>query len=217
MFKVKFKVEEEYRPMTYPQVEQNRYIVSNYGNIIDITLGRQKTLFYSEKGYRTCELSLSVYKKRRFRKLFVHRLVAWAFIDGYDPSVRRIWVNHKDGTKSNNYFKNLEWSTIRENAIHARTLSGKNFKNPPIMKGETNPASIWTRSQANLVYRMIRKGMGNIEIMKELGYSCLKDNKSLYDLVRDIRRKRIWGELRGKWDNRIKFNDYRRRRGALVE
>ena len=46
----------------------------------------------------------------------VHRLVAAAFLK---PDEGRPWVNHINGRKSDNRLVNLEWTTARENALHA--------------------------------------------------------------------------------------------------
>lgn len=48
--------------------------------------------------------------------VFVHRLVARAFCEGYEDSLQ---VNHKDGDKLNNNADNLEWVTHSENVKHA--------------------------------------------------------------------------------------------------
>jgi len=48
--------------------------------------------------------------------VFVHRLVARAFCEGYESNLQ---VNHKDGDKLNNDASNLEWVTISENVKHA--------------------------------------------------------------------------------------------------
>ena len=46
----------------------------------------------------------------------VHRLVAAAFLD---PDEDRPWVNHINGVKNDNRITNLEWTTARENVLHA--------------------------------------------------------------------------------------------------
>lgn len=51
------------------------------------------------------------------RSTYVHRLVADAFVVG--RTIERYCVNHIDGNKKNNNFKNLEWVTKKENSIHA--------------------------------------------------------------------------------------------------
>lgn len=49
------------------------------------------------------------------RTLYVHRLVATAFIDKPEGKEE---VNHLDGDKTNNCVSNLEWATRRENQVH---------------------------------------------------------------------------------------------------
>lgn len=66
------------------------------------------------KGYTYVVLS----HNRTFR---VHRLVAKAFIPNPNNKPQ---VNHKDGIKSNNRVKNLEWSTNGENQTHRHAVLG---------------------------------------------------------------------------------------------
>lgn len=63
---------------------------------------------------------------------FIHVLVAEHFV-GERPSANHR-VNHKDGRKWNNYYKNLEWLTQSENLKHAYDTG---LRRKPI--GENNP------------------------------------------------------------------------------
>lgn len=54
----------------------------------------------------------------------VHRLVAMTFIG---PIAKGMWVNHKDGVRSNNTLENLEITTPSENHLHARDVLKRKY------------------------------------------------------------------------------------------
>ena len=63
---------------------------------------------------------------------YLHRLIARQYIDKpqhLQNYTGELWVNHKDGNKTNNCIDNLEWTTISENIQHAfKVLKRKTYK-----------------------------------------------------------------------------------------
>lgn len=116
------------------------YKVSNMGNVCSVNreyinkAGRKhkvKSKLLSKQkmtiGYYKVDLSVN---GNRF-SISIHRLVAQAFIS--NPK-NKPTVNHKDGIKTNNYYKNLEWATYSENNKHAHETGLKQ----PTWKGKFN-------------------------------------------------------------------------------
>jgi hypothetical protein len=91
---------------------EGRYQVSNMGRVKN-----SRGLFLrgqiTNSGYRVHQLAANGTRT----VALAHRLVAFAFVDGYAPGTE---VNHLDGDKQNNNAVNLEWATRRENMQHAK-------------------------------------------------------------------------------------------------
>jgi hypothetical protein len=97
------------------------YQVSNLGRVKSllfhnnvVTKKREKILAQriSNSGY----LMVGLNKNSKGKKLYVHRLVAEAFVE--NPLCKKE-VNHKDGNKLNNNANNLEFCTPSENIKHS--------------------------------------------------------------------------------------------------
>ena len=87
-------------------------------------IGKELSLKRRKDGYYTACLC----KNSNEKNLFVHRLVALAFIPLVDG---KEFVNHKNGLKYDNCVENLEWCNFSENNKHAHEI-GLNYS----MKGE---------------------------------------------------------------------------------
>lgn len=67
-------------------------------------------------------LQVNLKREGGSKMIFVHRLVALAFIDNPESKPQ---INHIDGDANNNCVENLEWCTNSENALHATRVLGK--------------------------------------------------------------------------------------------
>lgn len=107
------------------------YEVSNFGRVKSLKrsiprkngrmLNIKERIFNSvidEHGY----FKVQLWKNNKPLSIRVHRLVARCFVGNYSPDLE---VNHVDGNKLNNYYKNLEWCTVSHNQSEAVRLGLK--------------------------------------------------------------------------------------------
>lgn len=87
---------------------ENKYQVSNIGNIRNIKTGK----YLKVQTYKTGYCYIDLYNNGQPKKYLIHRLVAQAFI----PNPYNLpYVNHKDCNPLNNNANNLEWCTQQYN------------------------------------------------------------------------------------------------------
>lgn len=114
------------------------YEVSNFGRVKSFKYGREtlRKPFLRKDGY----FELGLCKNGKKKNFLVHRIELEAF-QGLSGDPAQIFVNHKDGVKSNNILSNLEWSTPGENTRHA-WKSGLSENVRLAAKKQTNNAKI---------------------------------------------------------------------------
>ena len=105
----------------------DRYQISNFGRIKSkdksisdtakrIYLHKGRILKQTQWGNKDNYFLINLKKDNRTICFYVHRLVGLYFIDNKD---NKPLINHKDGNKLNNHYKNLEWATYSDNLKHA--------------------------------------------------------------------------------------------------
>ena len=132
------------------------YEVSSFGRVRSWKVGngsgfkranpRYMSLIKDKDGYLIIGLSNS----NGAKLLKAHRLVAIAFIENPENKEQ---VNHDNGIKIDNFYKNLEWATNLENQRHAYA-NGLNQGS----KGEKNYQAKFTNGTATLVRDLVRDG-----------------------------------------------------------
>lgn len=101
------------------------YEVSNMGNVrstdrlVNCSRGNGKRLWKGKELKQTVAATrgynqISLSKEGVTYKVYVHTLVAKAWLNGENET-----VNHKDGNKQNNKASNLEWCSYSDNSKHA--------------------------------------------------------------------------------------------------
>jgi len=93
------------------------YEVSNLGRV------RRKPMVMKPGSIPSGHLTVALCKgKGKPKSMYVHRLVALAFLD--NPEAKPL-VNHKNGNPKDNHLTNLEWSTYSENNKHGYQNNGR--------------------------------------------------------------------------------------------
>lgn len=126
------------------------YQVSSLGRVRSCTRGTILNTRLNPLGYFQARMRAG--KNGKDGWMYVHRLVAMAFVPGQSESARL--VNHKDHNRQNNVASNLEWVTHTQN------------------RAERLPCCIRvTKELARSMVEMCASGMSRIDIAKATGVS----------------------------------------------
>jgi len=93
------------------------YMVSNLGRVTDMK-GNIKVL-QKHKCKKDYYYRITLYNNGVKKKEYVHRMVGFLFVDGYDNSIKRTEINHLNKDTLNNIVENLQWVTHSENVLHS--------------------------------------------------------------------------------------------------
>lgn len=169
---------------------EGRYQVSSLGNIKSLdrnVFNKGSNLNGQRKGV-TLKLGMNgagylfvnFWMEGRNKSFRVHRLVAYAFCNGYEKGLH---VNHKDGNKLNNNCLNLEWCTPSHNIKHA-IITGLN----PRGKGDKS----YHRIVSEVDVLKMRADYSNGVTQKEIASNYPQISAGT---VKNILAKRTWKHL----------------------
>ena len=166
-----------FKPLNAFGINPSNYLISNYGHIYSIRSDKILKSQLSTAGYyyTACGANTRIYN---------HRAVAGVYVNGYNNNSN--CVNHKNGDKLDNYYKNLEWVTKAENNTHAYATGLNNYI------GENCKDSKLTNDQVRYICKLMESGYDNNSIVRMLG---LEENSNNYEIIRSIRKGYAWRSI----------------------
>lgn len=163
---------------------EGRYEVSSDGRLRSHVVGihiKPLTVRTEKRGYRFILLHL---RGGPQKGCWVHRLVAQVFVPN---PLNLAEVNHIDGNKANNDFRNLEWVTRGEN-IHHSYATGLRKANPAY--GEQSHLARLKEADVLEIRKSYRSGRGDfntIALAKRFGVT--------HSAINRIVRHQSWAHL----------------------
>lgn len=178
---------------------EGRYQVSNVGNNI-LSLNYRKTgkpgvirKFLDKDGY----WKVSLYnprssRKRKYSQLFIHRLVAMAFIDNPDNKPE---IDHINAIRTDNRVENLRWVTRKENDNNPHCLRIKS----ETRTGQLNP-QYGKKASPELRKKLSdsHKGIVHSKEWREKNARALWKKVGQYDM--DGNLIRVWSSIKEAGD-----------------
>lgn len=104
--------ENDYEISNLGRLRTKERFVKHYKGGVRKYKSQLKKIRLNTRGYLRCNLK----KDGKRYDFTVHRLVALSFLK---EDKKRVFVNHKNGIKTDNKLENLEWCTLSENTEHA--------------------------------------------------------------------------------------------------
>lgn len=190
--------DEEWKVIEYRDICHDTYEISNNGKIRVISTNRIVPTHIWGPGYVFVRLKLNDPGKTNL--FSVHRIVGWHFVPGYTKE--KCIINHIDGDKTNNYYRNLEWCTQRHNAKHAHEtgLCVTRY-------GEETNRHFVNAQTVDRICRLLIKYDGHIKPVLDIilsdGIYCT------FGIIECIKSKETWNKISDKYFTKDYFKNKR--------
>lgn len=178
------------------------YWISNWGRLYNAKTGFLVKPFYNFQGYEFYVLRRS--KEARDSGKYPTYTIAGQILvcscfNGVKPGPE-YQVNHLDYKRTNNYYKNLEWTTPLENFRYS-------YDAGHFMNGNAFANAKYTDTQAIAVCELLQSGIYDYNEISMRIFGC-PPNKSIHDFIRSIHIRRHWTHISKDY----KFDDSMLRR-----
>lgn len=120
---------EEWKPL----IDYPNYVISSVGRVMNIHTKRLIKPYKDNAGGYLC---VSLWRNNKGKIYRIHKLVYSTFYEDYN--LDNYVINHKDGNKENNDYKNLEKATYQQNNLHAIYVIKTNQSAKPIIQMDKN-------------------------------------------------------------------------------
>lgn len=181
----------KFRKITYPGIKENRYLISENGEVFSIFSNKILKPISDKDGYLRITIS--------GMKCIIARLVAYQYCGNNDLT---LVVDHKDGNKTNNHYTNLEWVTIKENTNRAENMGLRN------VRGSANGNSRYNEEFIHDICRLLENGLSVIEVCRILKSHIPfnlrgNENNTFYQFIYKLKNRLIWPDVTSqyKYDN----------------
>lgn len=206
-YKMKIYDDEEFEFLKYPGVNKYSYVISNYGRVFSFTKEKELKYHFDKDGYKRIGIIRIIDGVRHKSPVGIHRLVASTFVKKENEEFNV--VNHLDGKKTNNYYKNLEWTTPKGNTRHAIQMGLQSNS------GTNAPGSVYTEETVREICKELESGMDCYEIYTNLTGDDNISNRAFYALIFSIKSGKRHKTISDEYDipnsivskHRKKFTD----------
>jgi hypothetical protein len=147
---------------------------------------------YDKDGYKRIGIIRHIDGKRLKSPVAVHRMVASTFLPEHDDELNV--VNHMDGDKTNNYYKNLEWTTSGENTRHALRMGLQ------VNSGVNAPNAVYNEEVVRFICKSLESGMDCFQTYCALTGETKVTNNAIYALVFSIKSGKRHKEISSEYD-----------------
>lgn len=159
---------------------EGRYSASSFGRIISHRYNSEKII--KPLLHKTGYIYMSIWKQGKIKPTKVHQLIAKTFLPNPE---NKNYVNHKNGIKTDNRIKNLEWVTSSENFCHA-------LKNKLVIpaKGEKCGMATLTEKEVSEIKYLLNELVPGKQIARLFGVSKF--------CIYAIKTGKTWQEIKAK-------------------